>query len=747
MRKIFLLFLVASFLFLLARASATTFIATITPTLINSSVVTQVSLNITNLNETYNIMQASLTLPQNFTYQAGSCQPSENCSYSQNLLTWNYVIQNGSSFVFNFSIIANVNGTYYFEVSTLDSSGTNASSITNTFEVNDTKPPTWSSLNAPSTPTPYAAGEIYYFNITWDDNINISKVIFSWNGTANYTYPDVKNVSKVYSINLTDLAAGNYIYYWFANDTNGNSNQTSIQVLNITKADNPIDVYFNSTKNQNITVVNETTLTINATGQGNLKLNSKKANLENQPIPYPYTFTSLGMYDFTINATGNQNYTSNSSTYFVMVVPNYTISYSTPSTYSSTTSSSFSIDFSSYPEIDNLFLELDGTRYAMSNSSITHYSYSINLPAGSHSWKILGNYSNHIFNLTGLNSFTIQKASPSLSLTASPGWTVYKGNRTSVTCYSPHADVSLYRNGTLVNNPDVQTLGVGNYLYVCESTETTNYTSKTTSNILSVVEIPVYVADLSFTGIENLITVLQNSSNITIVKVKNSGNLTQTIYFWVENINSSWYSTNATNTNISPNKEVSFLVNFSVDEVEPKEYFGEFKVNSTQKSINHSFTLKVLPNPNFQAKIMELLSSYERNLTLLGEEINRTKSEGYNTSLAEQKLGQLKILLNQARTKIEENNYSSVYTIFNNIQSLIGEIKFEINSTIQKGKIQKPSTSFITYILIACVAGVCVFIAYLFWPTKEVKVATQMPVEKAEKNFFEKVKRFLRIEK
>jgi len=747
MRKIFLPFLVASFLFLLARVSATTFIATITPTLINSSVVTQVSLNITNLNETYNITQVNVTFPDGINL-VGSCSPP--CNFPP--LWWDLTtpISPNNFAIFNFTINASINGTRNLTITTKDDGNFTVSNQTNNFDVNDTTSPFWYSPEIPQQ-TIYAPLQNYTFKIKWRDNIQIHSVIFNWNRTL-YTYPQVVNDSITYNVTLSDLPAGNYTYYWFANDTNGNTNQTSSLTFNISKASNPVHIYFNMSLDQNLTIVNSSSLTINVTGIGNISLywdGAENGQLVNQPSPLTksFSFTKLGKYNFTAFADGNQNYTSNSSTYFVMVVPNYTISYSAPSTYSSTTSSSFSIDFSSYPEMDNLFLELDGTRYAMSNSSITHYSYSINLPAGSHSWKILGNYSNHIFNLTGLNSFTIQKASPSLSLTASPGWTVYKGNRTSVTCYSPHADVSLYRNGTLVNNPDVQTLGVGNYLYVCESTETTNYTSKTTSNILSVVEIPVYVADLSFTGIENLITVLQNSSNITIVKVKNSGNLTQTIYFWVENINSSWYSTNATNTNISPNKEVSFLVNFSVDEVEPKEYFGEFKVNSTQKSINHSFTLKVLPNPNFQAKIMELLSSYERNLTLLGEEINRTKSEGYNTSLAEQKLGQLKILLNQARTKIEENNYSSVYTIFNNIQSLIGEIKFEINSTIQKGKIQKPSTSFITYILIACVAGVCVFIAYLFWPTKEVKVTTQMPVEKAEKNLFEKVKRFLRIEK
>jgi hypothetical protein len=700
------------------------------------------SLNITNLNATYNITQVNLTLPENFIFK--SCAPS--CFFEQNLLTWNYIIQNGSSFVFIFNITANVNGTYYFNVSTLDSLNASVSNKTNTFDVNDTTPPTWSSLNAPPTPTPYAAGKIYCFNISWDDNINISQVIFSWNETINYTYPDVKNVSKVYSINFTDLPAGNYTYYWFANDTNGNFNQTSIQVLNITKADNPIDVYFNSTKNQNVTVINGSTLTINATGQGDLTVSSEKAQII-KPLNYSYTFTSLGKYDFTINASGNQNYTSNSSTYFVMVVPNYTISYSVPSSYSPT-ASSFSINFSSSPEIDNLFLELNGTRYAMSNSSPTYYSYSITLAAGDYSWRILGNYSNHIFNLTALNSFTIQKASPSLSLTASPGWIVYKGNKTIVSCSSPYVSVSLYRNNSVVDNPDVQTLDVGDYLYICNSTETANYSAQSISKILSVVEAPVYVADLAFTKVDNLITVTQNASNATIVKVKNTGDLTQNVYFWVENINSSWYSINSTNVTLKANEEAAFLINFSVGEVEPKNYTGTFKANSTQKSITSSFTLKILPSKSFEEKIVKYLADYEKNYTVLAEEINKTKKEGYNTSLAEQKINQLKALLDQAKKYVEENDYFSAYNLFDNIKTLIGETAVEINAAIQKGKIEYPSSNWIIYFAIAVViVGVCIFLAYLFWPTKEV-VMPKVPVsEQRKESFLEKIKNFLKIKK
>jgi len=749
MKRIFFLFLVASFLLLLSRASATTFIATITPALINSSIATQVSLNITNLNATYNITQVNVTFPEGINC-VGTCSCSPPCNFPP--LWWDLTtpISPNNFAIFNFTINASINGTRNLTITTKDDGNFTISNQTNNFDVNDTTSPFWYSLEIPQQ-TIYAPLQNYTFKIRWADNIQIHSVIFNWNGTV-YTYPQVVNDSITYNITLSDLSAGNYTYYWFANDTNGNTNQTSSLTFNISKASNPVRIYFNTSLNQNLTIVNSSSLTINVTGIGNISLywsGTENGQLVNQPSPLTtsLTFTKLGKYNFTAVADGNQNYTRNSSTYFVMVVPNYTISYSVPTSYSSTPSS-FSVNFSSSPGIDNLFLELNGVRYVMTNSSLTTYSYSSTLPAGSYSWQILGNYSNHIFNLTALNSFTIQKASPSVSLTAYPSWIVYKGNETRVSCSSPYVSVSLYRNNTAVQNPDSQTLSVGDYLYVCNSTENQNYSAQTVSKILSVVEIPVYVADLAFTQVEDLIHITQNSSNFTIIKVKNTGNLTQTIYFLVENINSSWYSTNSTNATLMPNKEAAFLVNFFVGEIEPKDYNGIFKANSTYKTINSSFILRVLPSESFKININYSLAQYEQNYTSLLREIEKKKNEGYNTSLAEQKLSQLKSLLDQAKSYISNNDYFSVYNLFDDIKLLIGETKVEIDAAIQKGKIPAQFPSWIIYIaMIIVVVFIGGFLAYLFWPTEKVEVQQQPEAKEQKESLLEKIKKLLKLKK
>jgi hypothetical protein len=760
-KLIFLTFVIFSLFLCIREAFCVSFIVSVTPNSREAGKTNQLFNFTINDTGVANVTEVNITFPLNFVQtNFGTSLTSFTTESSSNYVKW---INRTSAGLFDNSSLQyfwvyvttpSSTGFFNFTVSLTDTNGElNSGNVT--ISLYDITAPQYSqNITSPPSPTSYSPGEKYWFNISWTDNVAIHKVLLEQNFTTlSSTLQNISlnNESSTYYFNVIDLPAGLYLFKWYANDTNNTFNFTPQFAYNITKALNPMDISFNLTRNTNITITNASNLIINVTAIGPITLYKDRTSVASDSNSISYdtstSLTSTNLYNFTAVVAESTNYTSNSSTYFVMVVPNYTISYSVPSTYSST-ASSFSINFSSYPGIYNLFLELDGTRYAMSNSSLTYYSYSINLAASSHSWKILGNYSNHIFNLTALNSFTIQKASPSLSLTASPGWIVYKGNSTTVSCSSPYVSVSLYRNNSAVDNPDVQTLGVVDYLYICNSTETANYSAQSISKILSVVEAPTYVADLAFTQITDLIIITQNVSNATIVKLKNTGNLTQNVYFWVENINSSWYSINSTNATLKANEEAAFLINFSVGEVEPKNYTGTFKANSTQKSITSPFTLKILPSKSFEEKIIKYLADYEKNYTFLAEGINKTKKEGYNTSLAEQKLSQLKALLDQARKHVEENDYSSAYSLFDNIKTLISETAVEINAAIQGGKIKYPLPSWIIYAAIAIViAGVCIFLAYLLWPTKEV-IMSKVPVsEQRKEGFLEKIKKFLKIKK
>ncbi|MFA4953558.1 MAG: hypothetical protein WC584_05015, partial [Candidatus Pacearchaeota archaeon] len=84
--------------------------------------------------------------------------------------------------------------------------------------------------------------------------------------------------------------------------------------------------------------------------------------------------------------------------------------------------------------------------------------------------------------------FIINKVTPSLSLTANPSWSVTNPTQTSVTgsgCASG-LTCNLYRNNVAVAIPDIQTLAVGIYNYVFNTTGNTNYTYTSVTNNLIV---------------------------------------------------------------------------------------------------------------------------------------------------------------------------------------------------------------------------------------------------------------------
>jgi hypothetical protein len=725
--KKFTLFLTC-FIFLQSCLAAE-FAATVAPTLINSSVLSEFQLNITNLG-TSNITQINLTLPPSFSF--AYC---EGCSQEGSVLSWSREIQAGTSSTFIFRVRADVNGTYKFSVVVLDSTNNVSQAFTNTFEVNDTKPPEWSNVWPGSTNVTYSPAATYYFNITWKDNIALGKILFFF---GNDVYP-FDAVGNVYSTTLKDLKAGSYVYYWYANDTNGNSAQTPAFIFNVTKAPNPLNIYLNFKLNQNISITNETPLTISLTAlHGNLTI--YQTGPENtttriyEPVSMNLTFyLKLGLHNFTFVNTGNENYTSNSSTYFVLVTPTYTTSTSLPTTYSPSTST-FTITFSSAPDLDKVLIEGDWSgevrRYVMTNSSLTTYSYSTILPAGNFYWQVYGEKLGYPFALTPRNSFSVTKAKPSIYINASPSWIVQSGVQTSVKCTSI-VPVKLYRNSTQVSNPDVQTLQPGTYLYFCESEETQNYTSSGEYAILTVTEQPF--ADLAFIQVPNLILVEQNSSNYTQVVVKNTGNIQQTVNFTIENISVGSWLINPKSISLSPGSNGTFYINFTITNESIGNYTGIFKAYSANKTILSSFTLKIVFGKESKRNVNRTIEGYKLELIALETELNNSKDMGFNVSSAEEMLKNAKQLLSQAETYVEEGNYEDAIKILNSISNLPNDIRKEL----EKLKAGKGPPNLLIYVAIGVAVGIGALLAYLLWPTEvpQAKVAMQQ-----KESFVQKIK-------
>ncbi|MHA1853245.1 MAG: carboxypeptidase regulatory-like domain-containing protein [Candidatus Heimdallarchaeaceae archaeon] len=268
---------------------------------------------------------------------------------------------------------------------------------------------------SPPSPIEYAPGRIYTFNISWSDNLAISEVLFEANFTGaptlvNYSTPAIVNLGgNNYSITFTDLpanATANYTYRWLASDTSGNWNTTPYYIYNITKNQtNPINLYFNETLNNNRTytypaVENITAQAVYA-NSGTLKLyrNETDVGATSEIIRL-----GNGTYVYKANITGNANYTSNSTEFYIFVL----------------------------------------------------------------------------------------KGTPTITLTALPGWTNVYPTSTKVICSVSAVDsltANLYRDGAdanTENNTWIASLAPGTYTYECNTTGNANYTSKSETNTMTI---------------------------------------------------------------------------------------------------------------------------------------------------------------------------------------------------------------------------------------------------------------------
>ena len=108
----------------------------------------------------------------------------------------------------------------------------------------DVLPPTSTNIDSsPQTTAMYSVTQLYFFNITLNDDVGIDDVIISFNNT-NYSSKTggMSNLSTVYTFNRTDLAAALYSYQWIFNDTSGNKNQTSTQSYTVQRASSSVNL-------------------------------------------------------------------------------------------------------------------------------------------------------------------------------------------------------------------------------------------------------------------------------------------------------------------------------------------------------------------------------------------------------------------------------------------------------------------------------------------------------------------------
>jgi len=251
------------------------------------------------------------------------------------------------------------------------------------------------------------------------------------------------------------------------------------------------------------------------------------------------------------------------------------------------------------------------------------------------------------------------------------------------------------------------------------SVTTTTAPAIPSSSNVTTTTVPAKTANLSFTQAESLISLLQNSSNATVVIVKNIGTKNQSINFSIVDVNSSLYTINATSATLLVGQSAGFLVTFKVGVIDVKDYVGKYKAYSSETSETSGFILRVLPLPEKKVEINNTLSLLQANITKLWTEINKTKSEksGINLTAAEQKIADASAQVDLAEQYISNGDYFNAYQLFDSIKSLVAGAETELEAA----KVNYDQTHWPNWLIWALVAagiGGGGLLIYLLWPTR-----------------------------
>jgi len=168
---------------------------------------------------------------------------------------------------------------------------------------------------------------------------------------------------------------------------------------------------------------------------------------------------------------------------------------SIPPIYSPTNLSEFNITWTN--DVNMTFITVtNSTGYVLvNNSSISNltyggniYNFSIILPAGTFNWTSYANNTTNSWSSSGTWTFTISPASPLIDLKNNLSWLATyptPSNTTGSGCPSG-ISCNLYRNGILVDNPDLSLLNADKYNYTYNTSGNRNYSSNSTSYLLNV---------------------------------------------------------------------------------------------------------------------------------------------------------------------------------------------------------------------------------------------------------------------
>ncbi len=197
-----------------------------------------------------------------------------------------------------------------------------------------------------------------------------------------------------------------------------------------------------------------------------------------------------------------------------------------PAIYSSGANYQFNITWTDNIGISEVVFEFNGANYSYLEGEVTNTSneYNVTLtdltanPSG-YSYKWYANDTDDQWGSTSTLSYVINKVTSNSSLTIPAGNGTYP-HSTTTTCTedSGEAAGNLYRNqSSATENNTAITLGANTYEYICNLSSTENYSSASTSSILTISKAPTNIS-LYLNGSENNASYTQNvTGNFTVL--------------------------------------------------------------------------------------------------------------------------------------------------------------------------------------------------------------------------------------
>ncbi len=416
------------------------------------------------------------------------------------------------------------------------------------------------------------------------------------NGLLNYSISSIDNVEQVIA-NDTYSSAIIKVSSFVSNFSHSSNNESYALASNnaLVEVFGPNVTIVNTSIPSQVVINTSFTvlMTINNTGDlighgayANISLASGLVNIsgpmsiylgkllpgEIKTVNWTVNTTSMGTHDInlSVNSIGyGSAYLSESASSILVTVltdstppqwSNNKTSFTSPTTYNADAVYQFNITLEDYTVIDTVLFNFDGQWKSVSRSGSEFYYNAYSLGAGLHNYSWFANDTSGNVNNTETIIFEILRATSSVDLLLNGNQfdlTITYGTQSNATAVGYNGNVVLYRNGNVVNNPDIATLGVGTYNYTVVISEDANTTGSLKTYILTVnkaatdvklflngnesdMTIP-YGTQLNATGIANVSTstikLLRNGTEIangigsvTEIKTLGAGVYNYTVY-------------------------------------------------------------------------------------------------------------------------------------------------------------------------------------------------------------------------